>query len=69
MAGIYDAVQNDSLGQGVHQPVVQLIIDNLSRLQVNNIVQVVGMPVSTAIMCKARLGQRRTLSGKGCRWM
>ena len=46
MTGIYDAVQNDSLRQGVHQPVVQLIINNLSCLQVDIKVQVVigGQP-------------------------
>lgn len=42
MTGIYDAVQNDSLGQGIHQPVVQLIINDLSCLQVDDIVQVVN---------------------------
>lgn len=33
MTGVNDTVQDDSLWKGVHQPVVQLIIDNLSSLQ------------------------------------
>ena len=35
MAGVNDTVQDDSLWKWVHQPVVQLIIDNLSSLQAN----------------------------------
>lgn len=42
MTGIDDAVQNDSLRQRVHQPVVQLVINNLSRLQVGNIILVLN---------------------------
>jgi len=33
VAGVYDAVQLAALGQGVHQPVVQLIINDHARLQ------------------------------------
>lgn len=33
VAGIYDAVQLAALGQGVHQPVVQLIINDHAGLQ------------------------------------
>lgn len=33
VAGVYDAVKAAALGQGVHQPVVQLVINDLASLQ------------------------------------
>ena len=60
MTGIYDAVQNDALRQWIHQPIVQLVIDNLSRLQVDNIVLLLnaGQGSKDAQDAKPRSGRK-----------
>lgn len=56
VAGINDAVQYNSLGQGVHQPVVQLIINNLSSLQASHHTKLaVGIIACTRVTNRLRL--------------